>query len=96
MSPDSVLLSIKLLFAGLIVLGVIFYMIRPMLRVVLKKLDVDLLRPDFVSRLEEQEELEIPSAELDPSQDKNAIIQQAKADPHATAALVRSWLKDRR
>ena len=61
MSPDSVVLSIKLLFAGLIVIGVILYMIRPTVRMLWKKPDADLLNTGYTPLMDEDQELEIPS-----------------------------------
>ena len=96
MSPDSVVLSIQLLFAGLIVLGVILYMIRPTVRMLRKKPDADLLNTGYTSLMDEDQELEIPSEEEDGKPDRAHIIQQAKEDPTATAALVRNWLREKR
>lgn len=96
MNPDSVVLSIKLVFAGLIVLGVILYLIRPTVRMLRKKPEGDLLNTDYFSLMDEEQELEIPSEEEDGLPDRAHIIQQAKEDPIATTALVRNWLREKR
>lgn len=96
MSPDAVVLSVKLVFAGLIVIGVALYMIRPTVRMLRKKLDADFRTTDYSGLLEEEQELVIPSEEEDGLPDRAHIIQQAKADPLATTALVRNWLRERR
>ena len=96
MSPDSVVLSIKLLFVGLIVIGVALYLIRPVVRMLLRKPDADFRTTDYSALMEEDQELVIPSEEEDGVPDRAHIIQQAKEDPTATAALVRNWLRERR
>lgn len=96
MDPDTVVMSIKLVFVGLIVLGVILYLIRPTVRMLRKKPDGDLLNTGFISQMDEEEELVIPSEEEDGLPGRTDIIQQAKEDPMATAALVRNWLKEKR
>ncbi len=96
MSPDSVVLSIKLVFVGLIVIGVALYLIRPTVRMLRRKPDGNLLSTDYTSLMEEDQELVIPSEEEEGLPDRANIIQQAKEDPTATAALVRNWLRERR
>lgn len=96
MNPDSVVMTIKLLFVVLIVLGVILFMIRPTVRMLRKKPDADLLNTDYLSLSDEEQELEIPSEEEDGVPGRTDIIQKAKEDPMATAAFVRNWLKEKR
>ena len=96
MSPDSVILTIKLFFSFLIVIGVALFLLRPMFRVWRDKPDMDLLMPDFSSAMEEGEELEIPTDEEAGVPERTKIIDQARSDPRTTAVLVQNWLKERK
>jgi flagellar biosynthesis/type III secretory pathway M-ring protein FliF/YscJ len=94
MSQDTMLWLLRLLFAGAAVVVLIAFVVRPVLRMVRQRPDMDLLTPDFSANLE-GEELELPN-EAEGEFDRNAAITQARADPRATALRVQAWLKQKR
>lgn len=87
------LLLLRWVFAGVAVVLVIAYVVRPVLRMVREKPDVDLMTPDYTSM--QDDELEIP-AEEDQEFNRHAAIDQARKDPQATAMMVQKWLKQRK
>ena len=94
-SPETLLVLLKGFFALLALVAVGLYIVRPVLRMLREKPDVHLLTPDFTRPLED-EELEIPTEAEAKGFDRNAAIQQARADPRATATLVQNWLRQRK
>jgi flagellar biosynthesis/type III secretory pathway M-ring protein FliF/YscJ len=96
MSQEAVLLTIKLLFAGASLAIVAIFVVRPVVRMLREKPDIDLLMPDFNQLGEDADELEIP---LDPegrSVDRSEMIQSARDNPQDTALMVQRWLRDRK
>lgn len=94
MSQETLLLLLRWVFALAAVVAVIAYIVRPVLRMVRQKPDMDLLTPDY-SHMLEGDEVEIPTDE-EAAFDRHAIIDQARSDPRATANLLQKWLKERR
>jgi flagellar biosynthesis/type III secretory pathway M-ring protein FliF/YscJ len=94
MSHDALLLLLRWLFALLAIAAVLVFVVRPLLHMLRRKPDMDFSVPDF-SRLE-GEELEIPTEKEEGEFDRSAAIQQARADPQATALLVQRWLKQKK
>ena len=95
MSQDSVLLLLRLLFATVSVVVVAVFVVRPILRVLRQKPDLDLLIPDYTQALE-GEELEIPQEIEQGMPNRADVIAEARADPQKTAMLVQRWLKQRK
>ena len=96
MSPEAVIFSIKLIFAFLILLGVVLFLVRPVVRMWRDRPDIDLLMPDYSGLAEEQEELEIPTDEDAGKPDRTSMIRKAQEDPRTTATLVQQWLKQKK
>ena len=94
MSQDTLLMLLRGLFAVAAVVAVGVYVVRPVVRMLRQKPDVDLLTPTWEDRLE-GEELEIPT-EAEGGFDRNAAIRKAREDPHNVALLVKNWLKQRK
>ena len=90
---------LRFTFLGVGLLALILFVIRPMVqRLSAKPEDLDLLMglPATIGELE-GEELEIPTtreAAGIPPRDK--IIETAREDPLATAAMIRNWLREKR
>lgn len=96
MSQEAVLFTIKLMFAMAGILIVVIFVVRPVLRMLREKPDIDLLMPDFNQMAEDADELEIP---LDPegrSANRSEMIQSARDNPHDTAMMIQSWLRNRK
>lgn len=87
-------MMLRWLFAIAAVAVLAVYIVRPLVRMLRRQPDAELVTPDF-SHLLEGEELEIPS-EGEAGFDRDSAITQARADPRATAILVQRWLKERR
>jgi flagellar biosynthesis/type III secretory pathway M-ring protein FliF/YscJ len=94
MSHESLLLFLRWLFAGVAVVVVVLYVVRPLLHLLRRKPEVGLDVPDYGQMLD-GEELEIPT-EKDGEFDRTTAIKQARADPQATALLVQQWLKQKK
>ncbi|HKI99752.1 MAG TPA: hypothetical protein VKB51_14855 [bacterium] len=92
MSHDALLLLLRWLFAILAVIAVAVFIVRPLLSMLRRKPDIDFSVPDYTM---EGEELEIPT-EKEEEFNRNTAIQQARADPQATAMMVQRWLKQKK
>jgi flagellar biosynthesis/type III secretory pathway M-ring protein FliF/YscJ len=95
MSQAALLLLVRWLFALVAVVAIVAFVVRPLLRLLRQKPDVDLMTPDYGSMLD-GEELEIPTEKEAGDFDRNAAIAAARADPQATALAVQRWLKQRK
>ncbi len=93
MSQDAIVSLVKLFFAGLVVLAVAMFLVRPLWRLLTTRPDESLLVPTFNALGEEEEELQIPSEEK--GLDRGAVIEQARGDPRLTAQFVSQWLKSK-
>jgi flagellar M-ring protein FliF len=85
-------------FLGVGLLALILFVIRPMVqRLSAKPEDLDLLMglPATIGELE-GEELEIPTEKEVGLPPKDKILEIARADPLATANLLRAWLREKR
>jgi len=85
-------------FLGVGLLALILFVIRPMVQhLSAKPEDLDLLMglPATIGELE-GEELEIPTEREVGLPPRDKIIEVARADPLATAALIRTWLREKR
>ncbi|MBI4083389.1 MAG: flagellar M-ring protein FliF [Candidatus Lambdaproteobacteria bacterium] len=85
-------------FLGVGLLALIMFVIRPMVqRLSAKPEDLDLLMglPATIGELE-GEELEIPTEKEAGIPPRDKILDVARADPLATASLIRAWLRDKR
>ena len=92
--PDLAIFTVKITFALLAVILILFFLVRPLLRTLRA-------RPDFLDTLqtvqmpiEEDEELQIPSEDSKP--DRSAMVQHARSDPAKAALLVSQWLKEKK
>ena len=89
---------IRYTFLGVLLLAMIMFVVRPMVqRLSQKPEDLDLLMglPATIGELE-GEELEIPTEREVGLPPRDKIIEIARADPLATASLVRAWLREKR
>ena len=89
---------IRFTVLGVVLLFMIMFVVRPMVqRLSQKPEDLDLLMglPATIGELE-GEELEIPTEREVGLPPREKIIEIAKADPLATASLVRTWLREKR
>lgn len=90
---------LRFTFLGVGLLALILFVIRPMVqRLSAKPEDLDLLMglPATIGELE-GEELEIPTTrEAAGIPPREKIIESARSDPLATAAMVRNWLREKR
>ena len=80
-------------------LALILFVVRPMMQhfsVVPEGLDSLMGLPSSVGELDDGEEVEIPSEQEVRGTSYEQAIEQARKDPLATAALVRTWLRERR
>lgn len=91
---DFTIVGIKVAFALAAIILIAVYLVRPVLRALRA-------RPDFLDSMtrydlptEEESELEIPTGEA--KADRGTMIEQAKADPRTTAALISQWLKQKK
>lgn len=85
-------------FLGVGLLALIMFVIRPMVqRLSAKPEDLDLLMglPATIGELE-GEELEVPTEREVGMPPRDKILDMARADPLATASLIRAWLRDKR
>ncbi|MDH4246849.1 MAG: flagellar basal-body MS-ring/collar protein FliF [Deltaproteobacteria bacterium] len=85
-------------FLGVGLLALIMFVIRPMVqRLSAKPEELDLLMglPATIGELE-GEELEIPTEREVGLPPRDQILQIARADPLATASLIRTWLREKR
>ncbi|MDH5752998.1 MAG: hypothetical protein OEZ59_11365 [Deltaproteobacteria bacterium] len=95
MSAEQVLGMIKGVFVVTTLVALYWFAVRPLLDMLRKKPDMDLLSPDF-SQVLEEEELEIPRGGDPQKLGRSQMLEQAREDPRRTAMLVSQWLKDRR
>jgi flagellar biosynthesis/type III secretory pathway M-ring protein FliF/YscJ len=95
MSHDALLLLLRWLFALAALVVIVVTVLRPLLRLLRQKPDVELMTPDYTTMLE-GEELEIPNEAETGDFDRNAAIQQARSDPQAAALMVQRWLKQKK
>ncbi len=89
---------IRFTVLGVVLLFMIMFVVRPMVqRLSQKPEDLDLLMglPATIGELE-GEELEIPTEREVGLPARDKIIEIARADPLATASLVRTWLREKR
>jgi len=95
MSQDSIILMIKGLFV-LMALGALYLVaLRPLVRLLREKPDIELLTPTLPDRLVEEEELQIPE-KLGTGPNRQQMLEAAKADPRNTAMMVSRWLKEKK
>ena len=95
---DSVLFIVKVGIAGMVFLGVIFFVLKPLMKNLsegFKTTDIPSMpsRRRFENR--EDEELEIPTSESKGATNES-IIKMARSDPLKTTQLVRNWLRDKK
>lgn len=89
---------LRFTFLGVGLLALIMFVVRPMVqRLSAKPEDLDLLMglPATIGELE-GEELEIPTEREVGIPPREKIMEMARADPLATASLIRAWLRDKR
>jgi len=89
---------IRYVLVGLIIILLVFMVIRPMvMKLSAKPEDLDLLMglPTTIGELE-GEELEIPTEKETGIPPRDKIIEIARQDPLKTAAMVRTWLKEKK
>ena len=89
---------LRFTFLGVGLLALIMFVIRPMVqRLSAKPEDLDLLMglPATIGELE-GEELEIPTDREVGIPPRDKILDMARADPLATASLIRAWLREKR
>ena len=95
---EFVVQILKFTFLGVGLLALIMFVIRPMVqRLSAKPEDLDLLMglPATIGELE-GEELEIPAEREVGMPPRDKIMDMARADPLATASMIRAWLRDKR
>jgi Na+-transporting methylmalonyl-CoA/oxaloacetate decarboxylase gamma subunit len=90
---DSLLLLVKLLFAGMGVVALILFVIYPLWRVLRVKPDDSLLMRTF-ELPEEEDEVQIPEDGKKP--DRNVMLAEARGRPVVTAQLVKQWLREKK
>lgn len=95
MSQELLLTLLRWLFAVAALVAVGVYVVRPVVRMLRRKPDVDLLTPTWEDKLE-GEELQIPTEGEDGGFDRMAAIRKAREDPHQAALMVQNWLKQRK
>ena len=89
---------VRYILVGVIIILLVFMVIRPMvMKLSAKPEDLDLLMglPTTIGELE-GEELEIPTEKETGIPPRDKIIEIAKQDPLKTAAMVRTWLKEKK
>ena len=89
---------VRYVLVGLIIILLVFMVIRPMvMKLSAKPEDLDLLMglPTTIGELE-GEELEIPTEKETGIPPRDKIIEIARQDPLKTAAMVRTWLKEKK
>lgn len=93
---NSILLIIKLITGVIVIAGITFYVLRPLLKGLSGVEDrIERTRPMMSQRTLQEEELEIPtsgSAEID----NREIVKKALEDPLRTTQLVRNWLREKK
>ncbi|MDX2469885.1 MAG: flagellar basal-body MS-ring/collar protein FliF [SAR324 cluster bacterium] len=89
---------VRYILVGVIIILLVFMVIRPMvMKLSAKPEDLDLLMglPTTIGELE-GEELEIPTEKETGIPPRDKIIEIARQDPLKTAAMVRTWLKEKK
>lgn len=89
---------VRYFLVGLVLILMVFMVIRPMVqKLSAKPEDLDLLMglPTTIGELE-GEELEIPTEKDTGIPPRDKIIEIAKSDPLKTAALIRTWLREKK
>ncbi len=89
---------VRYVMVGMIIILLVFMVIRPMvMKLSAKPEDLDLLMglPTTIGELE-GEELEIPTEKETGIPPRDKIIEIARQDPLKTAAMVRTWLKEKK
>lgn len=93
---DTVILLIKAIVIGIVILGLIGFILRPLIKGLTSKVDSE---PSRLKRIPgdqfNEEEIEIPTTQ-DQEPDSRSIIKMAKDDPIRTTMLVRNWLRDKK
>jgi flagellar biosynthesis/type III secretory pathway M-ring protein FliF/YscJ len=96
MARELAVWLIRLLFAGLALAAVVAFLLPPLVRMFRNKPQMELSIPDYTQLLEEKEALSLDEDGQEKKPDRASLIAKARADPHRTAMLVRSWLKEKR
>ena len=92
---ETAILGVKLAFSLAAVVLIIFFVLRPIWRMLRTKPELaDTFAQISQMPIEEDMELEIPTGDEKP--DRLGLIQEARSDPTRTARLVSQWLKDRK
>lgn len=96
MSENAIVESIKIVFALFAVIALGFVVVRPMLRMLREKPDVDFVVPDYFQMTPEDEELEIPQGGAPGEPTRAQKLDMVKQDPQATAMMVQNWLRSKK
>ncbi len=86
-------------FLGVGLLAFILFVVRPMMQhFTIQPEGIESLMglPSRVAEMDDAEEVEIPSEQEAGSKSREQMLDMARTDPLATAALVRLWLRERR
>lgn len=94
-SQDFAIFAVKTIFTLAAIFLIVFFVLLPIFRSLAAK-------PDFLEQFDryevsanlEEEELELPGEDAKPGRD--AILEQARADPHKTTRAVTAWLKEKK
>ena len=95
---DSILLIVKVLFAGVAVLAAMAFVVLPLLRMIRTGPDPDLLNPyaKLPAPDEEEAELEIPLGGEKKKPGRGELLDMARKDPRQVSILVSRWLRERK
>jgi len=93
---DFILLMIKLVIGVIVVAGITYYVIKPLVKG-LSGIEhrVERSRPALNRRRLEEEELEIPTSKNSEPTHRE-IVRKALEDPIKTTQLVRNWLREKK
>ena len=91
---EPILFTVKLAFVLLAVLAVAWAVVRPIWVMLARREEFDDALKPYEPPLEE--EIEVPTAAEAPEKpSREAILAKLKADPHQTAMLLRSLMKEK-
>ncbi|MEE8396425.1 MAG: hypothetical protein V3S29_10260 [bacterium] len=94
-AQDWALFLIKVLFSGVAIVLIAVFLVRPVIRSLLVRPEILEYTQDYggVDAFE-MDEVEIPVEGVKP--DLRTMIEEARADPNRTAALVSQWLREKK
>ncbi|MCP4754677.1 MAG: hypothetical protein GY866_27670 [Proteobacteria bacterium] len=94
---DTILFLLKFLIVGVVLFALLFIVLPPLFKSLTEK-PRELRRSGPLPRVkvEEEEELEIPTSSLSEDVSKEKIIKIARQDPLKTTQLVRNWLREKK